>query len=277
MKSLFSIISFLLLLFVQRVAAQDTLPLISVKNISNNIVISWKNTYGANISTINIQRSRDSIRNFTTIGSVINPLSRENGFVDNKAPAKNLFYRVFVVFEGGTYFFTKSYRPVKDTVIKPIIADVANGNANIPPSETDSFEVPSSSIVIEPVPEPIVVDNTELIPSWKIPKTVKPKGYVASKYVHCNRDNNLELNLPDAKSRKFSMKVFNENDELVFEIKLIREESLVIERYNFLRSGWFFYHLFDDGLLIEKHKFYIPREGKPSPVPLETSRPNMPE
>ena len=95
--------------------AQDTLPKISVKNISNKIIVSWKNTYGANISNINIQRSYDSIKNFTTIGSVLEPMNRENGFVDNKEPTAYVFYRVFVAFEGGRYIFSKSYRPVIDS------------------------------------------------------------------------------------------------------------------------------------------------------------------
>jgi hypothetical protein len=33
-----------------------------------------------------------------------------------KPPSAKMFYRVFISFEGGTYIFTKSYRPVIDTL-----------------------------------------------------------------------------------------------------------------------------------------------------------------
>ena len=68
--------------------AQDTLPRITVKSISNKTIISWRTTYGAKITTINIQRSYDSIKNFTTIASMLEPNNRENGFVDSKAPVE---------------------------------------------------------------------------------------------------------------------------------------------------------------------------------------------
>ncbi|MEN9568937.1 MAG: hypothetical protein RL172_168, partial [Bacteroidota bacterium] len=66
--------------------AQDTLPIISVKKISDKVIVSWVNNYGANISTINIQRSKDSLKNYTTIGSVLDPMNKENGFVDGRVP-----------------------------------------------------------------------------------------------------------------------------------------------------------------------------------------------
>ncbi|MBC7424230.1 MAG: hypothetical protein H7334_12330, partial [Ferruginibacter sp.] len=95
--------------------AQDTLPGVSVKSTGNQIIVSWKNNYGAIISNINIQRSRDSLKNFTTIGTVLNPLNKENGFVERKPYNLNFYYRVFVVFEGGTSVFSRTHRPVLDT------------------------------------------------------------------------------------------------------------------------------------------------------------------
>lgn len=207
-----------------RVSAQDTLPRISVKQMGEKVIISWKNEYGKKVSTINIQRSADSIRNFSTIGSVLNPLNEENGFVDAKVNGGHFFYRVFVAFEGGTYIFSNSYRPVKD------------------------------SVVITEEPKEI--------------KTTTPSGFVPSKFVYTGRDNNVILHLPGAENRKLSIRFFDSNDKTVLKINHIPESYLIIEKVNFVRSGWYYYELFDNEILIEKYKLYIPKDGKSSmPVP----------
>ena len=108
---------FSLVLFVcitQFSFGQDTLPNVSVKSIGNNIVISWSNPF-TSVTNIKIQRSFDSLKNFTTIGTVLNVFNKTNGFVDAKPAYNKMFYRLFIAFEGGNYIFTKSYRPVPDT------------------------------------------------------------------------------------------------------------------------------------------------------------------
>lgn len=215
--------------------AQDTLPRITVTAISNKVIISWRATYGARISTINIQRSSDSIKNFTTIGSVLEPNNRENGFVDNKAPSPNLFYRVFVAFTGGSYVFSKSYRPVIDTI--PI-------------------KVPEAVVVVPPPPH---VEDP-------------PVGYVASKYIYTGKDNNVIIELPDAGISKYSVKFFDDNDKPVFEISEVTEPYLIIEKVNFLHSGWFYFKLYENGIIKERHEFYIPKEGKHGIPPEEIKK-----
>ncbi len=199
--------------------------------MSGKIIISWKNTYGAKISNINIQRSADSLRNFTTIGTVLEPTNRENGYADYKAPNNKVFYRVFIAFEGGRYIFTKSYRPVKDT---------ASAIINLPP------------------------DSAEDSVAEEFPKPVVHRGYVPSKFIFTAKDNNVIISLPDAAIKKYSIKFFDEKQQPVFDINKITEPWLIIEKVNFLRSGWFFFELYQDGNVIEKHKFFVPKDGKHS-------------
>ncbi|MES2851128.1 MAG: hypothetical protein V4685_18905 [Bacteroidota bacterium] len=200
--------------------AQDTLPRISVKNINNKVIISWRATYGATITAINIQRSADSLKNFTSIGSVLEPNNRENGFVDSKAPSTNMFYRVFVAFAGGSYIFSKSYKPVIDT-----------------------FSSISPGIQTQPEYE-------------------GTPGFIASRYIFTGKDNNIIIDLPDAATSKYSIKFFDDNDKPVFEISKVTEPYLIIEKVNFLHAGWFYFKLYENGVIKEKHQFYIPREGK---------------
>ena len=276
----------LLFVFILTVAfagstfAQDTLPRITVKNISSQIIISWKNNYGANISNINIQRSHDSLKNFITIGTVLNPLSKENGYVDSRATNPNMFYRLFVAFEGGTYFFSHSHKPVidipekqaTDTTYKqemePVnkeVIDTANKQA------ADNF---TKQLIENIVPGPVTVPAKEqdLIPARKFPKPVKPAGFVPSKYIYANKENNLIISLPDYDKVKFSLRFFDDKDRPVFEIKKITEAYLIVEKVNFLHTGWFYYHLYDDGILLEKYKFYIAKDGWVGPPPTEIKK-----
>ncbi|MEO6233275.1 MAG: hypothetical protein ABJB11_24035 [Ferruginibacter sp.] len=215
------------LAFSGNLFSQDTLPRISVKNQSGKIIISWQNNYGASITNINIQRSTDSIKRFYTIGTVLNPMNKENGYVDAKSPLGRIFYRVFVAFEGGDYVFSKSYRPVPDTS---------------KPAETLAEME-------------IIEENTSV-------KQVAPTGFVPSKFVFTGKDNNVILNLPGAEGRKFSIKFFDENDNSIFNLNTIKEPYLILDKVNFLHSGWFKYQLFDNDILLEKFKFYIPKDGR---------------
>ena len=235
--------------------AQDTLPAFSAKKIGNKAIISWRNTYGARIANINIQRSADSLRNFTTIGSVLEPNNTDNGFVDTKMPEGKWYYRVFVAFSGGSYIYSKSKVPVIDTVKKqvPVPTILVNNaiddsllfaqNPVLPNPNTINNGNPSKPVTPKPAPPP------------------PPKLWTPSKWVFTGKDNNVNIDLPKVGKDRYHVHFYDDKDNFLFEIKL-PEEHLIIEKVNFLHSGWFFFKLYDKGTLIEKNKLYIPREGK---------------
>ena len=222
-----------------RLLAQDTLPRITVKQISSKVIISWRTTYGARITNINVQRSADSLRGFSTIGTVLEPNNRENGFVDNKAPDSNQYYRVFVAFQGGSYLFSRSYRPAPDT-----------GRSAEEPHKASEPEVQ----VTPPV------------------STTKPVGFVPSRYVFTSRDNNVILDLPGAPQTQYAVHFFDEDDQPVFKISRVSEPYLIIEKVNFLHAGWYYFTLFENGIIKEKHRFYIGRDGRNGSPPPDPRR-----
>ena len=70
----------LVLLMANSAAGQDTLPRFSaVIKANGKIVLSWHNSYPV-VNQISIQRSKDSLKNFTTILTVPDPTIPENGF-----------------------------------------------------------------------------------------------------------------------------------------------------------------------------------------------------
>src|SRR5450755_1944015 len=117
------LVSFLLsLMILPGVKAQDTLPGFSASLKPNGkVLISWRNTYPA-INQISIQRSSDSLRNFTTLVSVPDPRIPENGFVDSKATGTKMYYRIFILFPNSKYLFTRSRRAKAEPVEQPSLA-----------------------------------------------------------------------------------------------------------------------------------------------------------
>ena len=219
MCKLFFILFFLLAL--QKISfSQDTLPNITVTQISNKVLVSWANAY-TSVTNIGIQRSYDSLKYFTTVGSVLNVKAQTNGFIDSKEFMPAQYYRLFISFEGGTYIFTASHRPGIDTL--KVIPDVT--------------------------------ENLKPVQTWFVP----------SKQVYTGRDNNIVMSLPDAGKNKYSVKFFEDDGTFLFEIKKITEPYLTVDKVNFIHSGLFKFELFDNGVPIENHKFYIPKDGKPIP------------
>lgn len=224
-KSIFIIFLFLLLHKIS--IAQDTLPKISVTQLGTKVLVSWVNPFNS-LTTINIQRSYDSLKNFTTIGSVLNVNAKNNGFVDSKEFIPPQYYRVFISFEGGTYIFTQSHKPGID-----------NGN---------------SAAEINEIKEAI--------------KQGPPAQtfFIPSKMVYTGKENNVIISLPDANKKKYSIKFFENDGTPLFEIKKITEPYLTLDKVNFVHAGLFNFEIYADGVLVEKHKFYIPKDGQPMPA-----------
>jgi len=238
-----SLLVFILIVsFLSKLSAQDTLPKFTVKNVGNNrVIISWTNAYGL-VKQISVQRSNDSLKNYKTILSVPDPMNKQNGYADTKANGGNMFYRLFIVLDGSSYIFSTAKRPVIDTV-----ATEAEQQKKL----LDPFSVE----VNKPVKN---MDST--LKGSGYDSRNKPNIFVPSHYVYTARDGNIHLNLPDADTKKYSVKFYDENDKFLFELKNIKGSSLILDKTNFYHAGWFKFELFVDDVLKEKHKFYIEKE-----------------
>lgn len=232
MKRLNVFILLFLSLAANTLMAQDTLPKFTVKNAGNSrIIVGWVNTY-TNVRQISIQRSHDSLTGYKTILTVPDPSSPQNGFVDTKAPSEYMYYRIYILLEKGVYLFSEAKKPVKDSVIRSGVfrPDFVPG--------IDSVKSP-------------VVNNT------------KPQSntFMPSMYVYTNRDGYVRVTLPlDEKPKKYSIKFFDSDETLLFELKEIKERDFKIDKANFYHAGWFRFELYEDGKLIEKHKFHLEKD-----------------
>lgn len=219
--------------------AQDTLPNFTVENISNNIIVSWKNQYTKTVQHIKIQRSYDSLRHYTTIGSVLNPGNTENGYSDNRAPYKKMYYRIFIQFSDGSYVITTPRRP-----IKRVVAAEPEDSAG---ATLRRFPWQAEPITDQPTTDPggIRLPGPEAIT-------------YPSKRIYTAKNQLVVIRLPDAMIKNYSAVFFDDKGKKIFELKKLKEDFLMLEKFYFLRSGWFNFELFESGKLIEKNKLYIP-------------------
>lgn len=229
-----SIILFsLIVLGSYNLAAQDTLPKFSLKNAGNNrIILGWTNKF-EDVKQISIQRSFDSVKNFKTIFTVVDPTLPENGYLDTKATNDHMFYRLYIMLGQGTYLFSDTKRPVFDSssaikrietnIIDPAFMGTPNdANGSVAKSKTDTW--------------------------------------IPSRFVYTQKDGTIKISLPDADSKKYNIKFFTFDDEMLFELKDVSEKSFKIDKSNFYQSGWFKFELYENGELKEKNKFYLPKE-----------------
>jgi hypothetical protein len=231
--------------------AQKVLPDITVKNLNGQIVVSWKNEYTKPIATINIQRSFDSTKNYTTIGSVLNPQNIENGYADEKPPYNKMYYRLFIAYEGGTYIFSKTTRPIVEnkSTADSSIENNLNSDVNVVDKINNPYQFNPQILAKPKLPVIQNEDNKQIIT-------------YPSKRIFTAKENNIVIYLPEAALKKYTAKFFNEKEELIFEMNKIEDSYLIIEKVNFVHAGWFYFEIYENGKLIEKNKFFIAKDIK---------------
>ncbi|HQW84039.1 MAG TPA: hypothetical protein PK987_06260 [Ferruginibacter sp.] len=244
--------------------AQEILPGFTVKNNKSKISVSWQNKYKQNIKSISIQRSYDSTKNFSSIYTLPNPSDAVNGYMDIHAPYTKMYYKLFVVFDSGEYIFTAVKKPEIDNRfdLTSSIKKIRDENNRI----KDSIEKANRPVKI--TAQPKIKDTTEKTnkPEPVLPvkeEDLAPKKDVItypSKRIFTDKNNNINIILPDYKTNSYVIKFFDENYKHLFDLKHINEGFLILEKFNFRHAGWFFFEIYEDGGLFEKNKIFIPKD-----------------
>lgn len=300
--------------------AQDTLPRFTVTTRGyNKAIISWTNNY-TSVTQINIQRSFDSSKGFRTILNVPDPTVPQNGFVDTKAPAQNMFYRLFIVLEDGNYIFSAAKRPYWDTLgaapsdskdlsltgennnrrivaadnmsqreveqlkaelreatrketAKPAATAPVSTSTPSPKAPERYFIVKKKDSILFNIPEKgfkkfrdSIVYRTKDTMAFKNLDTILLRPFIPreiyrpSRFVYTDKDGNVIIDLYDAQKKLYEVKFFDDNQQPIFDIKKVQDPMLIIDKVNFLRSGWFRFELYEEGKLKETHKVFIPKD-----------------
>ncbi len=240
------------------------MPNFSLDNLGlGKMRVSWTNSFGEGCIQISIQRSFDSVKNFHTILSAQSPGLPQNGFIDNDYAAPYSYYRIFYVLEGGAYYFSKARKAASgnnnsisqngdpnqiitvyfhDTVYAQFhYSDYKNFSDSILTQTHDSlFTQSSNEVVLRPY--------------------ISHAGWMPSIFIYTDRTGKLNINFPDAKQKNYSIIFYGTDSKEIFTIKHLDYTELVLDKANFIHSGWFTFEIFENGKLKERNKFFLQKD-----------------
>lgn len=194
---------------------------------TGRIQLEWLSGF-TNVKQIGVQRSLDSVLNFNTIAYASYPTQTRNVFLDNKPLPGSNYYRLFILFDNGRYMYTKTILAVQDSTISAT--------------------------------QKLTMEDVKDLKGGESPTGKSPDKVVwhPSNTIYTTADGNVNINLPDALQKKYSVKFYEPNGVFLFEINQVKLPFLILEKAIFLHSGWFNFELYEDGKLKEKWSFFIP-------------------
>jgi hypothetical protein len=202
--------------------AQPVLPDIMVLPQNGINVVSWAAQFDG-IKSIAVQRSKDSVYNFVTIGYVKSLKKGPQAFIDGHPNPGVNWYRLYIVFNSDLTWYSnngKSFIDSNQLLRKGVL----------PPNDSLQKMVGSISF------NSSTPDVSEL----------NAYTYIRSQYVFTNPfTGHINIELPDNADKKagYSLKFFDQKDKLIMEVPKVAEHSLIIDKRNFQRKGIYKFEL----------------------------------
>ena len=247
---------------------QSTLPDFTLTNTNGKINIFWLNDYKNPVKGITVQRSYDSIKNFSSIASISNPQNPVNGFTDSIPPNNNMYYRLFIGFDTGVYLLTQSKKPEINTLVDytRLIQEINILNEKIIRLQEEKLKLQKElAAALDPNKKNKAADKNNQATKNSTEdseKIIEPIITYPSKRIFTDKDNNVVTKLFNVKANNYVIRFFTQDHKLLFEVKNPPDEYFVIEKVNFTRAGWFLFEIYENEILLEENKFFISSEEK---------------
>ncbi len=197
------------------------------------------------IKSIAVQRSSDSIYNFTTIGYVKNIKKGPQGYIDgHPAPGAN-YYRLYIAFSSDLTWYSNRIKIVVDSA-QILAAGV------VPPNDSLQRYVGKTNTALASAK---MDTSTGTITSPIRIGTVTPPApeIPVSPYVFTNPfTGHINVEVPEVRAHQYTLRFFNAQNRLVFEVGRVAESPIVIDKRNFQRKGLFRFELLRDKQAWEK-------------------------
>jgi hypothetical protein len=82
-------------------------------------------------------------------------------------------------------------------------------------------------------------------------------GWKASPYVFTNRNGEIQILVNNSSKNVYRLLFQEGNGTDLFQIKRIEADNLILDKTNFIHSGWFQFELYKDEVLLEKNSIYL--------------------
>ena len=243
-------------LLVETAKAQfPDLPGVHIVTVNTQNVLKWNSTYDG-LEFIAIQRSKDSIRNFTTIGKLSKPKKGHLFYTDSKPMPGRNFYRLQISFGGDVEWYSNVCAATVDSALLAVAManaakldsinratnplqtskPIANTNTNTSPATTNTTPTPVNN---EPPPPPP-------------PKPV-PFYYTPSTQVFSNTyTGHIIIQLSDAADKKYKLFFYDQDKKEVLRVTRIQQPMLILDKNNFNRRGVYSFTLFNGTETVEQ-------------------------
>ena len=190
-------------------------------------LLTWNCQYDG-IKTIAVQRSNDSVYNYTTIGYVRNTKQGIQAYIDgHPLPGKN-FYRLYIAFDSDLTWYSNRIRITVDST------ELLTQGMVLPPNDslqklinsTDSTN-PLKALVskISMRTGTMDGDNTAF-------------SYIKSQYVFTNPlTGHVNMELPDVATNRYNVHFYDTRDKEILEVPRVMASPVVIDKRNFQKKG----------------------------------------
>ncbi|MBV9961227.1 MAG: hypothetical protein JO072_03200 [Parafilimonas sp.] len=265
MKNIFLLLT-IFLLSAYIVKAQQ-LQLSVSKASDTKVKIEWKNPYGDSVVQLNVQRSWDSIKNFRTIFVPLSPELPQNGYIDETGGYNTQYYRVFYVLANGSFFFTKSKKNTtgsdftneiteEQATDKNFLITVHDDDSVIATLNFDAYKKFRDSIVNYTRDTLYSLTDADILIRYYNNEI----RWMPSTHVYTTSDGYVQIFLTDALQKNYRLRFFDETHKPIFNIQHVTQQQLLLDKTDFMHSGWFYFELYEDNKLKERNKFYIPKD-----------------
>lgn len=253
-------------------SAQDSLPSFRAVIRSGKVILSWSSPY-LNVVQLTVQRSPDSLKGYKSVATLPDPALRENGFLDNRAPDTRQFYRIYVQLQGGIFFTTPSKRAIPESEAPPMVRTPAVYTpifrATPEPALESAQVIPTWNALLEGGLRPIIARRSRSSIRFAVNPLATdihtldvriPNDLLSpSVFMFINPDGNVLLALPAARASGYRIQFYLPEGGPFFQISRPKEPSLIIDKVNFQRSGWFEFDVYEDDRLKERKRIFIPK------------------
>ncbi|MGI9191635.1 MAG: hypothetical protein ACR2IL_05890 [Chitinophagaceae bacterium] len=263
------LLSLLLILFcVEAAHAQfPDLPGVNIVTVNAQNVLKWNSNYDG-LAFIAIQRSKDSIRNFSTIGQLAKPKKGHLFYTDTKPMPGRNFYRLQISFGDDLEWYSNVCNATVDSALlaqQLILAAKQDSiyRANNPqptspkpnntkPTTTQSTPKPVVNNTTE-TPAPVVNNEPPPPPPPPPPPKPVPFYYTPSTQVFSNPyTGHITIQLSDAADKKYKLFFYDQDKNEVLRVSRIQEPLLILDKNNFNRRGVYSFTLFNGTDTVEQ-------------------------
>ena len=263
--------------------AQPVLPQFAVIKLNNDrILVQWKNT-DTTLRQISIQQSSDSLQGFRTLLTMPDPTTPENGTVINRPGAGQMYYRLYLMYPRGRFFFTKVLFPAapqqpslnKISINQPTTAPITPSPIQKPmpyvPGSSAIATVPAIEHLVKPDsvaritpklnPLPTLTPGKGIVVKRHTNLPTEPKQFTPSLTVYTHRDGYVFIQLPvTVNLTNTQIRFFTEEGQALFELTNPALRSFRIDKSNFYRAGWYRFEIWQKGKMTESNRFFLPLE-----------------